>query len=200
MPHFPRTSRRGSLFAKVPGIPPLLEERSGSQMENFRRYRHPCLQCVVPEGRVSVEQVHSLTLAEIVLDKSSTTQNSDPTHRFGCLVGREYASGDDTRSRDDTVGQVSVRPKHHVPRQFTNRNHVGCFLKFYDLLVHERAPVVHDKIRVHWAVFFLALRRGSITRGELVKRGLSGLYTHASQIRGRAPSFPPPIPPRPSGG
>lgn len=46
--------------------------------------------------------------------------------------------------------------KHHVSRQFTNRDHIRCFLELDVLLVNKAASVVEDDIGIEGAIFVLA--------------------------------------------
>lgn len=46
--------------------------------------------------------------------------------------------------------------KHHVAGQFTNRDHIGCFLELDVLLVNKAAPVMEDDIGVKGTIFALA--------------------------------------------
>lgn len=68
------------------------------------------------------------------------------TYCFCSLEGGEDTSGDDTRTWDDTVGQIAISPKHHVAGQLSDRDHIGSFLELDRLLVDKGASIVKDDV------------------------------------------------------
>lgn len=81
----------------------------------------------------------------------------EATHCFRGLEGGEDTGCNDTRPWDDTVCQVPVSPEHHMAGQFSDRDHIRCFLKLDRLLVNKGTPVMKNNVWVHWAILCLPL-------------------------------------------
>jgi hypothetical protein len=60
--------------------------------------------------------------------------------------------GDHSTTRHDLSRQVPLGLKDHMPRQFSDGNHIGCFLELDTLRIEEFTLVVYDDPWIQSAV------------------------------------------------